>query len=115
MNGKIVYRRETQVYLLDGQEVSKAEFDKAFPPQEGIPMTAAPSCWPKKSSAGWVHPVDREKATKEAARLGVPTEYAESGDPVLRDRRHRKDFYEKVKGFWDDDGGDGDPGVKSGK
>ena len=117
MTGKIVYTSRGERCLIDGQEVSRAEFDKAFPFKEGVPMVPAPSCWPKKSSAGWVHPTDIGKATAEAVRLGVPTEFTPDGDPVMRDRKHRKDYFEKVRGMFDADGGDGDPmpqGVKLG-
>lgn len=47
-----------------------------------------------------VNPTEREKYTKEAAELGVPTQFNEAGMPMFTSASHRK-RYNKAYGFVD--------------
>lgn len=62
------------------------------------------ACWPMTCEASAIHPDDRKKAMEAAAAAGVPTDYTESGEPVLTSRSHRRKFLE-FRGFHDRDAG----------
>ena len=67
------------------------------------------------SAAAGVHPSQAKAAYDAAQHYGVPTDFTKEGDPVFTSQRHRKDYCEKVRGFYDGDGCYGDPaptGVK---
>lgn len=106
--GRIVYGKPIR-YLVDDVEVTKEDFDAAFPAKDfskGPAFTQATG-WPKESSAAGVHPDQVQEAMVESAKRGVPTEYNKKGRPIMRDRAHRR-AYNKAHGFRDNDGGYGD-------
>lgn len=67
--------------------------------------------WPMKSDALGVHPSQVNEARKESVRLGVPTDFTPDGRAILKDRKHRKKYAE-AKGYYDRNGGYGDPQKK---
>jgi hypothetical protein len=93
-------------YHIDGKEVTKAEFDAAFPDRPvGEPSLVG---WvPIISDALAVHPRQVKEAIADARAKGVPTEFLPDGRPVLSSRSHRK-RYLKAYGFHDRSGGYGD-------
>lgn len=106
--GRIVYGKFTR-YFVDDAEVTKEEFDAAFPAKdisEGPAFTQATG-WPLESAAAGVHPDQVQEAMQEAAKRGVPTEYTKKGRAIMRDRAHRRAF-NKSHGFRDNDGSYGD-------
>ena len=56
--------------------------------------------WPMRSVALSVHPDQIPEAVEHDRRLGVPTEYHKSGDPIFENKRH-KDRYLKAHGYHD--------------
>lgn len=111
---KIIYGRITRFYV-DDVEVTRAEFDKTFPNrikdllQSGKgPDGNRSACWPMKGSdALSVTPQRIPEAVKSDAERGVPTEYTSEGQPIFRDRGHRRDYL-KAYGYVDRSGGYGD-------
>lgn len=93
-------------YFIDGKEVTKAEFDAAFP-DLGAGQSAICHFKPILSDALAVHPKQVQEAMEDAKRKGVPTEFLPDGRPVLRTRQHRKEYL-KAYGFHDKRGGYGD-------
>lgn len=104
---------DTWHYYLNGEEVTKKEYEKVFPPNKISDREAyairAGGDWAKPihSDALAVHPDDRDKAIREAQERGVPTDFDSEGRPLLRSRKHRKD-YMTAFGFFDRSGGYGD-------
>ncbi len=74
------------------------------PPQ----ASTGDQAWPIHSDAVGVLPSQREEAIAEAARVGVPTDFDHQGRAILRSREHRKRYCEAL-GFYDRNGGYGDP------
>lgn len=72
-----------------------------------LPGGAHPGKWPMMSDAMGVHPSQIQEARDYAAAMGVNTEYAADGRPILRDRAHRR-AHMRAMGFRDNDGGYGD-------
>lgn len=111
MVGRIVGEGAKQRYYLDGREVTKAEFKKAFPDRKvcdagGDFITA----WkrPIQSDAMAVHPDQIDEAMARNRKHGVFVEYnPEDGRPILRDRGQRRDLM-RIEGFHDKHGGYGD-------
>lgn len=68
----------------------------------------APGNWPHRSWACGVLPEQRQEAEAAAARMGVPTRFAENGDAIFESPRHRKRYCEAV-GYYDRNGGYSDP------
>lgn len=111
MKGQIIYSRDgstCRCYIGD-KEVSREEFDKAFPPKPlGEPLAAhLPGCWPMPSDALAVHPSRIEEAMEDAKKKGVPTTFDAEGRAILTDRGHRKKYL-KAYGYHDNHGGYGD-------
>lgn len=66
--------------------------------------------WPIISEALAFHPDQVPEARRLAKKLGVPTEIRDSGEPVLRDGRHRKKYVRVMEpGTFDKNGGYSDP------
>jgi hypothetical protein len=63
--------------------------------------------WPIESCAAGVHPDEIPDMRKIDAKHGVPTQYTPDGDPILRDRAHRKKYL-AVHGMHDRSGSYGD-------
>lgn len=66
------------------------------------------SRWPIHSEATAVHPSQRQELMDYLASKGVPTEVDENGCPVYTSAKHRKQACE-ARGFFDRNGGYGDP------
>jgi hypothetical protein len=67
-----------------------------------------------RSIALGVPPSQVEDAQREAAAVGVPTEYdPRTGEAIFTSRGHRKRLCEKL-GYFDRDAGYGDPAPKNG-
>jgi hypothetical protein len=64
--------------------------------------------WPLESEAMGVHPDQIPEMKRLAKEHGVPTDFTPDGRAILRSRGHRKKFAETF-GFWDRNGGYGDP------
>lgn len=109
MKGRLVFHNDgTRTCYIDGQEVSQAEWDAAFPPRTGGDGPCSLSSVPPNVSDGLaVHPRQVEEARESARRKGVPTEFLPDGRPVMRSRAHQK-AYLKAYGFHNRDGGYGD-------
>lgn len=88
--------------LADGTEVMR-DFRA-----EHAPRHAGADLYPLFSDAMGVHPAQIPEMRRLARQRGVPTEFTKDGRAVLTSRGHRKDFGEAF-GFFDKDGGYGDP------
>jgi hypothetical protein len=113
MKGHFIYHRDGSVTcFLEGKEVTREEFDAAFPAklddllEEGqAPDGHRPSAWPMISDALAVHPKQIEQAMERNKRMGVAgVEYLQDGRAVLKDRGMRRDL-NRVEGFHDNNGG----------
>jgi hypothetical protein len=81
-----------KVYVLDGQVVTKEEFEVAFPDREvsaDFGVGSLHSGWPIKSEGAAVHPKQREEAIASAKAKGVPTYFDRAGRPVFTSRAHQ--------------------------
>lgn len=110
MKGVIRGKAGHETYHLDGREVTKAEFDRAFPDQtfDGDFGGATPAKdRPKLSLALAVHPDDIPAAREYAAKNGVPTDFAGDGRAIIRSRQHQKEYL-KIRHLHNRDGGYGD-------
>lgn len=65
--------------------------------------------WPMVSDACAVMPHQVKERLAACEKRGVPTEHTPLGQPIFRDRKHRKDFCERVAGQIDRNGGYSDP------
>ena len=66
-----------------------------------------PGNWPMTSQALAVHPKQIADAVRTAERLGVPTDFTPTGEPIFRSRGHRRE-YMRALGVRDLDAGYGD-------
>lgn len=116
MRTRIIYgRRGQKQFFIDDKEVSRKEFDQRVPNRiEDLLQTQAPpdgarsACWPMKGSdALSVIPERIAEAQASDAKNGVPTEYTKEGQPIFRDRGHRRDYL-RAYGYHDRAGGYGD-------
>lgn len=64
--------------------------------------------WPMASYAAGVHHKQIPEMRAIDKKNGVPTEYTEDGDPILRGPRHRKKYLE-THGLYDRNAGYTDP------
>ena len=88
-------------YFLDNKEVSEKKYRKRYPLfEQGCPAGNPLSGWPIVSDALKVHPKRRQEAIDDAAAKGVPTEFTSMGQPILRDREHRRQYL-RAYGFID--------------
>lgn len=100
MKGRIIYGKPKR-YFIGDKEVTEEFFLECFPskllchgrPPAGPALTG----WPIVSDALAVHPLDVAKAAESARRHGVPTDFTPQGQPILRDRQHRKAYLQKVR------------------
>jgi hypothetical protein len=97
----------TTVYVIDGREVPKAEFDRAMKKPKRAGFMAANSKWPILSKGLGVHPKQVKAATAAAAKKGVRLEFTPSGEAILESRAHRREAL-RATGFHDNNGGYGD-------
>lgn len=107
MIGKIVGFGEKAKYIIDGNEVTKAVFDRSFPDKpigDGSGLTG----WrPLASDALAVHASQVVEAAEDAKNKKVPTDFTKDGRPIFRTREHRKE-YMRAYGYFDRSGGYGD-------
>lgn len=109
MKGRIVGHGEKARYYLDSREVTKEEFDAAFPDQ---PLALDGECAlshtsPHLSEGLSVHPNQVKEAEESAKRRGVPTQFLPDGRPIMTSRAHQKKYL-RAYGFHNRDGGYGD-------
>lgn len=98
MQGVIKGRVGAETYWLDGNEVTKAEFDRAFPDVNDTGPGAGSSFVgfrPLESEALAVHPDQIPEAIESAKRHGVPTEFTPSGLPIFTSSRHFRNYAKK--------------------
>ncbi len=107
MKGRIVGNGEKTRYLIDNREVSKDDFDLAFPPVKDAGGSGLFGWKPILSEALAVHPEQVQEAIEDAKKKGVPTDFLPDGRAVLTSRSHRK-AYLRAYGFHDRSGGYGD-------
>lgn len=100
-------------YFIDGKEVTKEEFNLEFPDKpisgRNLPgvLSNKRAAWPRKSDALGVHPKQKQAAEKQAADLGVPTEFdGKSGQAIIRDNAHQRSLM-KALHVHNNDGGYG--------
>lgn len=108
---KIVLNKTGTHFYLDGKEVKEAVYRQRHPlpkSDSGVPGGTQTAGWPIVSDALAVHPKRRQEAIDDAVAKGVPTEFTPSGQPILRDRAHRREYC-RAYGFHDNNGGYGDP------
>lgn len=106
-------------YFVEGVEVSKEEYDAAFPkkiddllatqiPQATLMQTS--KAWPKCSNAISGHAEQKAEMEAHAAKIGVPTEYridkTGRAQAVLTSSAHQRDL-SKALGYVNLDGGYG--------
>ena len=101
VKGRITYGKPRR-YFLGDREVTAKEFHAAFPKRSLAVPPAGPALtgWPIVSDALAVHPKQVKEAEAAARKHGVPTEFTPLGQPILRDRNHRR-RYMKVRGVYD--------------
>lgn len=110
MKGRIIGSGEKTRYLLNGKEVTKAEFDRAFPDKK---MAANGECsllgWhkPIASEAMAVHPEQIGEVMERNKKHGVHIEYLPDGCPKLTSREQRRQLM-RIEGYHDNNGGFGD-------
>ena len=111
MRGKVIFHRRGNRYFVEGNEVTKGEYDRAFPPKEiGLTLPAhSAGAWPMQPSIALaIHPEQIPEFMEHDKKMGVPTDYdPASGEPIFRDRGHRRE-YTKVYGYHDRNAGYGD-------
>lgn len=70
-------------------------------PVEGEPLVGQSSAgWPRVSDSMAVHPKQAKEAYEQSVRLGVPTEFLPTGQPVITDPGHQR-RYAKALGYVD--------------
>lgn len=67
-----------------------------------------PGNYPMESVAAGVNPKQIREAEEHSCKIGVPTYFSKRGDPIFRDRTHRR-RYLRACGFFDRNGGYSDP------
>ena len=96
-------------YFLGHKEVTEKAYRKEYPApkKHGIPGGTPLKGWPIVSDAMKVHPKQIAEHAALCKAKGVPTETTEIGQPVFRDRSHRKKYL-RAFGYHDRNGGYGD-------
>lgn len=67
-----------------------------------------PGNWPMESIAAGVSPDQVPEFVQFDKQKGVPTQYSRDGNPIFRDRKHRRDYL-RAHGIFDRNAGYGDP------
>lgn len=101
--GRIVYRGvmgETKAYFLGDREVTKEEFDAAFPPKElGVPDGHRCNLYPYVSEAFAVHPDQVDAANERARKAGIGARYEKGTGMCMIDSDGDKVKLAKLEGF----------------
>lgn len=96
MKGVIRGHGEKTTYWIDGRQVTKGEFDAAFPDKplkSDDLMTPFPGNWPMHSDAMEVHPKQLELAKKLDRQRGAPpTEYDSLNRPIWTSEAHKRKY-----------------------
>jgi hypothetical protein len=88
-------------YLIDGQVVSREEFDAAFPDQEGVPGGTPSAGYPIRSDAMAVHRDQIPEAVARNRRHGLEVQYERStGRPILHSQVEKRKLM-KIEKFHD--------------
>ena len=93
----------SDVFRIDGREVTKAEYEAALPKKLGNPQLAGlvgdlrqsgqlTAGWPIHSDAMGVHPKDVAAEAAFVRKAGVPTQFDGKGRPILESRAHRRKY-----------------------
>lgn len=91
------------MFRLPGDVVGRMDFAA----HAGI--STCPSNYPMSCEAMAVNPEDVKRQKAEDRRKGVrETNYTKSGSPIFEDKSHRREYCES-QGFFDRNGGYGDP------
>lgn len=105
MKARIVYgpRKAKDRYFIDEKEVSRAEFDAAFPNRvdqllkNGSVLPAhTKTCWPMVSEAAAVHPEQIAEATAHNKRMGDGVQYTVGGEAIFTSRGQRKEHLKNI-------------------
>ncbi len=92
MTGRIVGEGDKKRYLLDNREVSKEEFDAAFPDRPIRSGDDIAIGWHKPviSDALAVHPAQIEEARARDKKHGLNVEYLPDGRPILTSQDQKR-------------------------
>lgn len=111
---KTIYDRAGNArYFRDGEEITKAEYEKALPSKikeviaAGTNAGTLSSCWPMVSDGCGVHPRQIQEATERNKRNGVNVTYDSRGCAIIPNRTERKKLL-RLEGMHDRSGGYGD-------
>jgi hypothetical protein len=107
-SGTIRQKNGKKVYLVNDVEVTKEEFDKAFPSKldelfaGGVEVNTncLPACWPMKSMAMGVHPKQVAAENARLAQAGCKAYHQKNGKLVIPDRAARSQAM-RLKGMRD--------------
>ncbi len=98
MKGIIKGHGDKTTYWLDGQQVSKAEFDAVFPDQPMGDGTGLIGFKPMESDALGVHPRQIPQAMADARKKGHAIDFAANGNPIITSSKQFRE-YAKKSGF----------------
>ena len=107
-------------YRINGKQVSRKEFQRDTERRaaagqvnyDGPPMTCSLAGWPFYSDAMGCHPKQIPEYRRKLARHGLKAEFSTDGRIKLESRAHRKQIGQAL-GYYDRDGGCGDPQRRS--
>lgn len=98
MTGRHIYGKlgDPDRYLIDGQEVTEAAYNAAFPSKPmGCFATESPRGWPIASDALACLPNQVQEMEAAAVKAGVPTEFLRDGRPLMRSGKHFREYCKK--------------------
>lgn len=94
-------------YHIDGQEVTKAEFDAVCPDKPLGGCAGLLGNQRKLSDALACHPDQVVEYMEDAKKRGVPTEFSADGRPIFESRLQQKNYL-RAYGYINRDGSYGD-------
>lgn len=106
MKARIVYgtRKSKDRYYIDEKEVTREEFDAAFPNRvdqllktgQMLPAHTT-TCWPMISEAAAIHPEQIAEATEWNKKMGDHVKYTSTGEAIFTSRRQRKEHLKNIR------------------
>lgn len=66
-----------------------------------LALGQSPAGWPRTSLSMGVHPDQIPEATEHAKKMGVRTDFAPNGQPILTSPAHQKRYAKQVLGYVD--------------